>query len=191
MLKELGEIVKPYFGNLLDCIVFGSYVKGSINPKDIDVLLLFAIEKDSRVVKELREKFQKLDPKISVTAVTYEELLSENFLARQGVFWEGFSLRKGKKLIDAWGFKPFSIFRVRMAGLKKKEKVRFHYALYGRKGKGFLEEADGSRISPGVFIIPSEYSNSFEEFLQSWDIEYYRINVLVSDFQISFLKQLK
>ena len=56
------EIIKFYKKNkdiILDIIIFGSFIKGKENPKDIDILILYKNKKDIEKSYELKKLLKK------------------------------------------------------------------------------------------------------------------------------------
>ena len=72
------------------------------------------------------------------------------------------------------------LFTYTLAHLLSKDKVRFYYALKGRDGKsGIIQRYSIDRLAKGVLLVPKEYWEDVEEFLQFWHCKYKKRKVLV------------
>lgn len=53
------------------------------------------------------------------------------------------------------------------------EKVRFSYALYGRKkGEGLLKSLKGPEVGKGAVLIPIIKQEEARTFFNQWDVEF-------------------
>ncbi|MFC1697570.1 hypothetical protein ACFL1H_04515 [Nanoarchaeota archaeon] len=60
----------------------------------------------------------------------------------------------------------------------KVKKVRFVFALKGRKGGiGLVKELGGKFLVPGCFIIPIKSDKEMQEIFKLWEIKYFRQEV--------------
>ncbi len=170
---------------LMDIILFGSSVRGKIEPKDIDIILISHeknIKKNLEVLQEfrniLKNKISKEDTKI----INIEELFESNLLARQGILIEGISLVYDRPLSNIMGFAGYSLFSYKLKNLNNTEKTKFIYSLIGRNKKGIIKKLKGVQIGKGAVMIPIENSEVFKEFLEKWEIKYNMRKILVSEF---------
>lgn len=177
--------LKRKYKGIIDFILYGSYVKGKSKTGDIDLLVLFLdqpLNKRLEITQELKGIAKKECPDIDIKSANITEFFSKDFLARQGILVEGISLLSNKPFAEALGFKGYALFNFNLKNLKHKEKIKFNYALYGRKGKGFLHEAKGAYLGRGVVEIPVKESDNFEEFLQRWNVTYKIKTILESSY---------
>lgn len=168
---------------ILDIALYGSFVKGKEKPNDIDILILF----EKMPLKERTEIAQKFKSfiskkyKIDVKTINLKELFETEFLARQGILIEGYSLLHKEKFSERFGFVGYSLFNYNLKKLDNNKKTQFTYALIGRRNeKGILKQLNIISCGRGVYKVPIEISIVFEEFLKKWDVEYNKENILVS-----------
>ncbi len=171
---------------VFDIILYGSASKGSIDPKDLDILLIF--EKGSLkdrlvVVQDFKKIFSGVDVILDVKTILLVELFDKNFLARQGVLVDGWSLLNDLSFAQRFGFKGHVIFSYSLKGLSHNDKTKFNYVLSGRgKGvSGLLNKVEGSSLGKGAVIVLAKNSVIFEEFLNRWNVKYKKKEVLVND----------
>ena len=97
LIKISREIKNKYNEEIEDIILFGSYLKGKEFPNDVDVLLIFKKKVDKKIETELKKALNIKN--IELNSVTKKEFENEDFIAREGIYLEGFSLIKDKKII--------------------------------------------------------------------------------------------
>ena len=75
---------------------------------------------------------------------------------------------------------PMLIFTYNTEHLPKKDKVRFYYALKGRDGKtGIVKRCKIEQLGRTVLLVPVQFSQDVNGFLQYWKCEYQSREVLV------------
>lgn len=179
-LKSLESESKKYknIENLFDIIVYGSFVKGKRKSNDIDIVFIFIntpLEERLKISQEFKNKIKSKHKEINldIKTINLQELFSEEFFARQGIIIEGHSLVNKKSLQKKLGFEAFEAFVLETKNLSNKKRVKFSYALNGRRGeKGFLDKVSGKRVSQKVLLIPIKNSELFKEFLEKQEIKF-------------------
>lgn len=168
--------------NIFDIVVFGSLVKGKVNPRDADVLVIFlhgSLKERLDAIQEIKNKLKpKLDLSIDIKQALLKDLFSSDFLARTGILLEGFSIFHNKKFSQTLGFDSFAIFWYNLKKLSHTQKIKFDYILAGRNQKGIIEVLHGIRLASGVVKIPIEHSLEFEEVLKNNQVNYNKKNIL-------------
>jgi hypothetical protein len=87
------------------------------------------------------------------------------------ILHEGFSVRHGKGISGMMGTKPCMLFLYGLEGKSASDKVRFSYALYGRKkGEGFSSTMGGEEIGKGALLVPAGKSEAAKEFFYTWAV---------------------
>ena len=168
---------------IFDIVLYGSFAKGKEKPEDIDIMLIF--EKTSLKERtDIAHKFKVLisrKDKLDVKTINLKELFEKEFLAKQGILIEGYSLLYKEKFSERIGFKGSSLFTYSLKNFSHNKKTKFTYALIGRrKEKGILKQLNIIPLGKGVFEVPTENSLIFEEFLTKWETNYTKKNILIS-----------
>jgi len=180
LISKSRKFAKKY--KIFDIILYGSAVKGKLEPRDIDILIILENEDlDKRDLSYefkniLKEKIKEVD----IKTIKLSEFFDSKFLARQGVLIEGYSLVDKVSLSGKFGFDGFTLFTYDLKNLDHNKKTQFVYALLGRKGQGLIKKLNAVKLSRGAFLIPIENSNIFEDFLDNWKINYVKKKTLVS-----------
>jgi len=168
---------------ILDIVVYGSFVKGKTNFRDIDLIIIFKdtnLKRRLQIAQELKFIIKKQIENIDIKTMNFEDFFNTHFFARQSLLIEGISLLKNKSLAELMGFNGFSIFSYNLKNLNHNQKTKFTYALSGRNSEGILKSLGGTSLGRGAIKIPIKYSNEFENFLSKWNISYKRENILES-----------
>ena len=183
ILKELKKCLKSEKReNIFDIVIFGSLVKGSLEPRDIDVMVIFldgSLKERLDAVQEIKNRLKgKIDEAIDIKQCLLKDLFSLEFMARTGILLEGVSIFHNKKFCQTLGFESYTIFWYRLKNLTHTQKVKFNYILAGRNQKGIIELLNGTRLMNGVVKIPIENSLEFERILKDNRISYNKKNIL-------------
>jgi len=183
LLKSICNKFKKKHKDVADVVIYGSSVKGKINSRDTDIMVIFfSTELKIRLeyVQELKNQLRVSLESIDVKSMNFSDFFDCAFLARQGILIEGISLIDQKPLSEKLGFKGYALITYNLANLSHTEKIRFNYALNGRKGIGVLQDLKGISLGKGVVQIPIVNSLTFEEFLEKWNIKYKSKHALIS-----------
>lgn len=72
------------------------------------------------------------------------------------------------------------IFTYSIGHMLNKSKIRFYYALKGRDGKaGIVKDCDIVQLGKAVLLVPKKYCSEMEEFLELWECNYKKREVLL------------
>ena len=179
LISKSKKFVKK--NQIFDIILYGSSVKGKLDINDIDIVIIFQ-EKSLKERLEIAQEFKrkiKSNLKIDMKTINIKELFEKDFLARQGILIEGYSLLHREKFSKRLGFKGYSIFTYNLKNINHNEKTKFTYALIGRRGeKGMLKQTNACSLGKGAVKIPIENSIIFEDFLKKWELNYKKENIL-------------
>src|SRR3989338_1581490 len=150
-----------------DIVVYGSYVRGKTDARDIDIALILnkitSVKKKMVLCQELRAALSDKGYSMDVKAVDIRDLMNVSFLAREAILAEGRSLLRKDYLAERFGFKNFAIIEYGLKNLTPAKQKMFYYALQGRKrGTGILARIGGRIISKGVLQVPVRH---YEEVL--------------------------
>ncbi len=168
-----------YSKSVIDIVQFGSSVMEGKEARDIDIAVVFhkillkeQLEEAQKIKKQLEKESDK---EIHISSLDLDGLFDKSNFAREGIIFYGKSLISGESFSKKMGFMPKLQISYSLEKLKKKDKVRFHYMLRGKKGKyGLLREYGGELVNPGMIEIAPEYEelfvNSIKEFVSDFNV---------------------
>lgn len=135
---------------------FGSSVKGSPSPGDIDEVELVGVDHNPEEIHTANKHLIRLGLK----------QLIENPQLFTSVLHEG--IYNGERLSEALGLQSFTLYFLDSSPLTKKERTLLTYALRGRDGKsGILSEVN-AKILGRAYLIPVAHDSQFLAFIKSW-----------------------
>jgi len=184
--KLLGLICNKFkrkHKDIIDIVIYGSSAKGKIKSRDIDIVAIFLkteLKTRLEIIQELKKQVRVSLESVDVKSMNLIDFFDSTFLARQGILIEGISLIDKKPLSEKLGFKSYAIIIYNLANLSHTEKIKFNYALNGRKRMGVLQDLRGISLGKGVVQVPIINSLTFEEFLEKWNIQYKSKHAMVS-----------
>ena len=179
MKRNLQKLVTT-LPDVEDVLLFGSAVRGKVQPKDIDILILFKKKVDKHSEYLIRKELENYYSNLSIVSKTLTTALEPTFDARESILFEGVSLLSRKNLAQTYGFVSFGMFKYAVKGWSNVQKTKFYYALNGRSGNGgILREYHSMRLSDNIVLTPIESIEPMRDFLDSWQIRYLYIPVVI------------
>ena len=166
-LSKTKEFYESNKEEVLDIVLFGSAIKGKEKPADIDILVVYKAHINLDLSYKLKKKLSFVG-EIETTSKTYAQLFEPSFLAREVFLNEGYSLIKRKFLHEGLGYSSLVLYKYDLTGLNKTKRMQFYYSLYGRTGKGMLEELRSFKFSENLILTPITESERMKEYLQKW-----------------------
>jgi len=157
-LPKLRELLNKH-KTIEDIIVFGSIVKGSSEPKDLDIGLMLKDESEIRNIKEDIRLISK-EADIEIIDSIYNPLWV--VLIR-----EGFSVRKNKFLSELYKIEPVVLYKYSLVKLTPVQKVQFTRGL-----KSILKDTKAKILSRSIVLVPFDKKVEFDEFLSTWSLTY-------------------
>lgn len=174
MLKQLRKKLDLSWikkNSIWDIVVYGSYARGKLDARDIDVAIL--LEKKSSVrnkmvlCQQLRHKLSEKEIIFDVKAVNFADFLNAGFLGRESILAEGYSILKQDYLAERFGFNAQAIVEYSLKDLTLSEQKMLYYALRGRKkGEGILSKLGGRIVSKGVLQVPTRHYEEIKSVLE-------------------------
>ena len=165
-----------------DILVFGSTVKGKEKPNDLDILVIFNNKVDKEQEHEIKEILKKYFNNVSIVSKTKNTILEDSFDARESVLFEAISLLTNENLAKKYGFIPFGMFKYNFSNWNKLQKTKFYYALNGRgSAKGIFQQLEGIKLSDQIILIPLDKIELFRDFLESWELDYKYIPMIIPE----------
>jgi len=177
-LKKLLEIKKKLKKlltdkNIQEIVLFGSFVKGKVEPKDIDIAIIL-----NKKEFDLNKENSNLQG-FHVSFLDFEDFFKPTSLIRT-LFREGYSLKNNKYFSEVYGFKNRCLFRYELTGLTSSEKVITVNFLRGKnKEKGLVLDKQGEWISNQVFLCPVIFDSIFERFFLNKKIKFKKFYCLI------------
>lgn len=146
--------------NLIDIILFGSFVKGS-SAQDVDVALIVREKSNlSEIEKSIKSLFKK---EVDFQIIDIESIYSPLWLT---LIKEGFSISKNKFLFELYRIKPVVLYKYSLKKLNNVQKVQFERGLKQVLGQ------DGFYLTRSVVQVPVSLKNEMIDFLKTWNIYY-------------------
>jgi len=159
---------------LVDIFLIGSALKSKTEPGDIDIISLFRdkdYEKIENINYKIKEIGDKLNLKLHIEPIIIDDLFNQKIYI--SILHEGFSIKNMKLISEILKFEPDLLITYSLKDKKASDKVRFSYALYGRKkGEGFLKDIKGKEVSKGSILVPIDKQELVREFFRQWNISF-------------------
>ncbi len=176
-MRKLKESLKSLLKRerfLVDIFLFGSALKSKEKPGDVDVIALFR-DKDFEKIEDALYSIKKIGDALNIN-LHIEPIIIDNLFREKvyaSVIHEGFSIKEMKFIRDMLNFKAYMLFTYNLKNKNSSEKVKFSYALYGRKkGEGLLKILNGETIGKSSMLVPIEKQEIMRDFFKNWNIEY-------------------
>lgn len=179
LMSKINDICKDYENEILDIVLFGSSIRGKEKPRDIDLLVIYKTKINSELSYKIKKEFEVLNVEVDLVSKSYSDLFKSTFVARESFLSEGFSLIQTKFIADGFGYKPMVLFRYDLKSFNKSQRMRFYYSLYGRNSEGMLKQLKSYKFSERIIIAPVEESERVKEYLNSWNIKYLEMPILI------------
>ncbi len=142
-----------------DIILFGSIVKGSSEPNDLDVALIL---KNETELTDIKEKIREVDEKADIQIINSIYSSVWPVLMR-----EGFSVKQEKFLFEIYKLEPMVLYKYSLTKLNPVQKVQFSRGL-----KSVLKDTAGKILSRSIVLVPMQDKIKFDEFLSTWNLTY-------------------
>jgi len=167
--SELASLLKD--NEILDVIIFGSFVKGKQTPNDIDIALIVNNSGDF--------KFRFDNDKYHVSVISINDFFKRHITLINTLFREGYSLKYGKNFSDLFGFSNKALFSYELTNLTNSNKVKLVNILRGKGKKGLVEENGGEWIFRQVFLVDVENERLFEDIFDNFKVKFKKSYILI------------
>ncbi|MBS3143081.1 nucleotidyltransferase domain-containing protein [Candidatus Woesearchaeota archaeon] len=176
--KAAKAVYNEYKDKIEDIILLGSFMKGKEDPEDIDVLIIFKEQVDKPVESALKKALHLNN--LDLNSITLQELEGDGFIAKEGVYLEGFSLLRNAPVSSRLGFYSVAFLCYNLSSLKGSARVRFYYALQGRGvAPGFLKTLQAARYSDNIILCAYGEIEKLKSFFEQWKIPYVTTPALI------------
>ena len=153
---------------VLDVIIFGSFVKGKAIPGDIDIAVI--------TDKPLRENLDGFH----VSILRPEDFFLNPPTLVNTLLREGYSVKYEKFFAERYKFSGKTLFTYKVASLKPSVRVKVVTTLRGRKKDvGMVKTLNGEWLADQVFIVPIEVTHLFEKFFLNFSVSFKRYTILI------------
>ena len=160
--KHCRKVLKKY-PELIDIILFGSFVKGKTNPQDIDIALILPKYKiKSGIIGKISMEFDNFK-NIDIEGIDSEMIYMDPLFWR--IAREGFSIKNNIFIAKSAQTKPVTIFEYSLNKLSKTQKVQFNRAIHNIFEKDYIH-----LVKSGSIFLPSSESEKFNELINSWNL---------------------
>jgi len=161
-----------YSEDVLDIVQFGSSIMEGKEPNDIDIAVIFKnipIKKqliDAQKIKKQIQNYTQLP--VDVKSFDLISFFDEANFAKESILFYGKSIISKEYFSkNLFGLIPKIQIYYSLKNLEKRDKVRFHYMLQGKKGSyGLIKKYGGRLLSPGVIEIFPEYEKIFTDSIE-------------------------
>lgn len=175
----LKKLKLNYNKTVFDIVQFGSSIMENSLANDIDIAVIFQkipLKDQLDRAQEIKKQLSKeLNIPIHIKSFDLYSFFDEANFAKEGILFYGKSLIFGDYFAKRFGFNPRTHIYYSLEKLEKKDKVKFHYMLKGKKGVyGLLKKYGGELLKPGLIEVYPEYENIFITSIKK----------IISDFKI-------
>lgn len=154
---------------VLDVIVFGSFVKGKINPNDIDIAIIF---RNSNIKLKAIDKFH-------FSIISIEDFFIKHLSLINTLLREGYSVKYDKYFSELFKFENKVLFSYELTNFNNSTKVKLVNMLHGKNQKGLVEINGGVWVSRQVFITPIITETLFEDIFKNFNCKYKKSYILI------------
>lgn len=178
--KTIETFCKNNSKEILDIIIFGSTIRGKKTPKDLDIIILYRNKEDEELSYKLKKILEKENVTTDITSKTYKGLFDNNFIAKEAILKEGYSIINKELLCKKLNYSSYILFKYNLNKLSKSKKISFYYSLYGRNGnKGMISKKGLIKFSESTILCPIDKSEETKEYLTQQKIEYTETPILI------------
>lgn len=169
-IKSIKNRLEKIIGKreVLDVILFGSFMKGKTLPRDIDIAVI-----------------SENDIKIDLEGFHFSFLKPIDFFKKRitllnTLFREGYSLKFDKSFSELYGFRNKALFSYELRGLNNSKKVKIVNILRGKKNeKGLVIENNGEWLVNQVFFVPVSNEYIFERLFLNFNVRFKKSYILM------------
>lgn len=155
-----------------DVLLFGSAMKGAVEPNDIDIMLIFNSVVDKKIERSLRKSLEKIETNVSIVSKTVQSAMDPSFSGREAQLFEAYSLITDELVSTRYGYVSYGMFIYDTKPLSNSKKTKFYYAFNGRRSnEGICKRLGLVKISDNVVLVPLDKIKPATDFFELWGIE--------------------
>ena len=160
-----------YSKDVLNIVQFGSSTIEGVSPNDIDIAVIFQkipLKEQLNQAQQIKNQLKKeTELPIHINSFDLYSLFHEGNFAKENILFYGKSLITKDYFSKIFGLTPRIQISYDLRDLDKKDKVRLHYTLKGKKGKyGLVKKCGGDLLNPGLIEIHPEHEKIFTEAIK-------------------------
>ncbi len=157
--------------NIVDIVIFGSFVKEKENANDIDIAVIFERENYAEIQKiSLDIKKNLKEHELHIEPLIIKNLFKEPLFLT--LIHEGFSIKNNQFINKTLKTESMVLVTYSLKSLNHSKKTLFGYALKGRIGqKGFIDGINGQISGRNNILVPTENYEQLNAFLKTWNVE--------------------
>ncbi len=154
--------------NILDIIIFGSFIKGKSLPGDIDIAVICKEKKSLDIAG------------FHVSVLGVEDFFVKVPSVVHTLFREGYSLKYKRAFSENYKFVGKALFKYELSGLKPSVKVKVVNVLRGKGGtEGLVKEGEGEWLANQIFTVPIGAEHIFEKFFLNFKVKFNKSYILI------------
>ncbi|MEM2131437.1 MAG: hypothetical protein QXR96_02855 [Candidatus Woesearchaeota archaeon] len=175
---------KGKYKEIMDIVQFGSSVIEKKEPNDIDIAIFFehiSLKEQLLKAQKIKIEMQKYSPlMLHVKSFDFLSFFDKGNFAREGILFYGKSLLTNDYFAKTFRLLPRIQIYYSFEDMAKKEKVRFHYMLKGKKNNsGLLNKYSGVLLKPGLIEIKPEHEKIFLDKIKEFSVSHFIKKVLI------------
>lgn len=166
IISKLNKYLKDK--EILDIILFGSFVKGKVMPNDIDIAVI------------AKKQISMDIPGFHISILKPEDFFINPPTIIHTLLREGYSIKNKRPFSENYKFSNKVLFKYELTSLNLSIKVKIVNILRGKgKEKGLVNENSGEWLANQVFIIPVGNEHVFEKFFLNFKVKFNRFYILM------------
>jgi len=159
--------------DVFDIILFGSLARGRHKPNDADICIIIYDKDEKRSLDILSSLEKYMGFLVEISILTLSVFINGRDTLVKTLFSEGISIKRNIPIAEIYGFRNMVLFLYSLKNFTSTNRVRFHYALRGRRGSiGLIEKYKAELVGDGTLLVPLGFEDEFSEVFNSWNVRY-------------------
>ena len=174
LFSDLRKIKKILPKDILEILVFGSFVRGKYNPRDIDICAITRSRLGIKDMESINHLFKSEKYTFHITFLALEEFIKSPPTVAKTILHESLSI-DNKSFSCRYSLQSKVLYSYALSGLNASNKVRLVNILKGIKSEGgIVEKYGGEWLADGCFTIPLEADNDIISIFKQWNVHFKR-----------------
>jgi len=155
----LKRLLKRY-KSVYDFIIFGSAVKGKMNPNDMDIAVITSTI-DPAIIGEIKTGIDSEIRSAHVQVINYGDFLRSKL--PYYMLLEGYSVKEGDFISGKLKVSRKVLYTFDLQEMAQTKKVMFNKGL-----KAVISSTNSEKVGKGALLAPVNKSGEVEDFLMKW-----------------------